>query len=420
MIGGNIKMSRRVVITGMGVVSPIGTGLQKYWDGLLAGANGVDFLKAFDVTNYSSKMAAEVKDFNCEDFVEKKEAKRMDRYTQFGVAAAKMAIQDSQINLEAIDREMFGVIIGSGIGGIQTFEAQYDVLKAKGPNRVSPLLVPMMISNMAAGQIAIQLGAKGVNFTISTACASANHAIGEAFETIKRGAQDAMLTGGAEAAITPLTYAGFSSLRAFSQRNDDVKTASRPFNLDRDGFVIGEGAGVLLIEELEHAKKRGAKIYAEIVGYGATCDAYHITAPADSGAGAIKSKQPFLREAGIAPEAVDYINAHGTSTDLNDKYETAAIKTVFGEHAKKLSVSSTKSMTGHLLGAAAGIEAIAASLALKEGKIPPTINYINPDPDLDLDYTPNVMKVREIDYAISNSFGFGGHNATICLKKFVE
>jgi 3-oxoacyl-[acyl-carrier-protein] synthase II len=413
-------MSRRVVITGMGVVSPIGTGLQKFWNGLITGANGVDVLKAFDVTNYSSKMAAEVKDFNCEEFIDKKDAKRMDRFTQFGVAAAKMALADSGINLDSIDRDMFGVILGSGIGGIQTFEAQYDVLKAKGPNRVSPLLVPMMIGNMAAGQIAIQFGARGVNYTTVTACASANHAIGEAFETIKRGAQDVMLSGGAEAAITPLTYAGFSSLRAFSQRNDDVKTASRPFNKDRDGFVIGEGAGVLLLEELGHAKARGAKIYAEVVGYGATCDAFHITAPADNGAGAMKSMKISLKEAGIAPEAVDYINAHGTSTDLNDKYETAAIKAVFGEHAKKLSISSTKSMTGHLLGAAAGIEAIATAMAIKESKIPPTINYINPDPELDLDYTPNTAKDRVINYAISNSFGFGGHNATICLKKYSE
>ena len=413
-------MSRRVVITGMGVVSPIGTGLQKFWDGLLTGANGVDFVTSFDITNYSSKMAAEVKDFNCEEFIDKKDAKRMDRFTQFGVAAAKMALKDSGINLDSVDRDMLGVILGSGIGGIQTLEAQLDVLKAKGPNRVSPLLVPMMIGNMAAGQIAIQLGARGVNYTTVTACASANHAIGEAFETIKRGAQNIMFTGGAEAAITPLTYAGFSSLRAFSQRNDDVKTASRPFNKDRDGFVIGEGAGVIMVEELEHARARGAKIYAEIVGYGATCDAFHITAPAENGAGAIKSMQISIKEAGIAPEAVDYINAHGTSTDLNDKYETAAIKAVFGEHAKKLSVSSTKSMTGHLLGAAAGIEAIATAMAIKENKVPPTINYINPDPELDLDYTPNTPKDRVINYAISNSFGFGGHNATICLKKYNE
>lgn len=413
-------MSRRVVITGMGVVSPVGTGLLKFWDGLLTGANGVDFVTSFDITNYSSKMAAEVKDFNCEEFIDKKDAKRMDRFTQFGVAAAKMALTDSAMNLDSIDRDMLGVILGSGIGGIQTFEAQFDVLKTKGPNRVSPLLVPMMIGNMAAGQIAIQFGARGINFTTVTACASANHAIGEAFEIIKRGAQNVMFAGGSEAAITPLTYAGFSSLRAFSQRNDDVKTASRPFNKDRDGFVIGEGAGVLILEELEHAKARGAKIYAEIIGYGATCDAFHITAPADNGAGAIKSMQISLREAGIAPEAVDYVNAHGTSTDLNDKYETAAIKTVFGQHAKKLSISSTKSMTGHLLGAAAGIEAIATAMAIKENKVPPTINYINPDPELDLDYTPNVVKDRVINYAISNSFGFGGHNATICLKKYVE
>ncbi len=412
-------MSRRVVITGMGVVSPIGTGLEKFWNGLLTGANGVDVVKAFDITNYSSKMAAEVKDFNCEEFIEKKDAKRMDRFTQFGVAAAKMALADSGINLDSIDRDMLGVILGSGIGGIQTFEAQYEVLKAKGPGRVSPLLVPMMIGNMAAGQIAIQLGARGVNFTTVTACASANHAIGEAFETIKRGAQDIMFTGGSEAAITPLTYAGFSSLRAFSQRNDDVKTASRPFNKDRDGFVIGEGAGVLILEELEHAKARGAKIYAEIIGYGATCDAFHITAPSDSGAGAIKCMQLALKEARIQPDKIDYINAHGTSTDLNDKYETMAIKAVFGDYAKKVSISSTKSMTGHLLGAAAAVEAIASAMAIKENKIPPTINYINPDPELDLDYTPNTVKERIINFAISNSFGFGGHNATICLKKYV-
>ncbi len=410
-------MARRVVITGMGVVSPVGHGLSKYWNAILNGENGVDLVKSFDVTNYTSKMAAEVKDFNCEDYFDKKDAKRMDRFTQFAVAAAKMAIDDSTIKLDAIDKNRFGVIIGSGIGGIQTFEAQFDVLKAKGPNRVSPLLVPMMIGNMAAGQIAIQFGARGVNFTTVTACASGNHALGEAFEVIKRGAQDIIVSGGSEAAITPMTYAGFASLRAFSQRNDDVKTASRPFNKDRDGFVIGEGAGILILEEFEHAVRRGARIYAEIVGYGATCDAFHITAPAEGGEGAMRSMKLSLEEGGVSPDAVDYINAHGTSTDLNDKYETMAIKGVFGEHAKNISISSTKSMTGHLLGAAAGIEAIATAMAIYEGKIPPTINYITPDPELDLDYTPNKMRERKVNYAISNSFGFGGHNATICFKK---
>jgi len=412
-------MARRVVITGMGVVSPIGTGLDKFWNGLLSGANGIDVLKAFDISSYSSKMAAEVKDFNSEEFIDKKDSKRMDRFSQFGVAAAKMAVVHSGLDLTKIDKNRFGVVIGSGIGGIQTFEAQYDVLKAKGPNRVSPLLVPMMISNMAAGQIAIMFGARGVNFAVATACASGNHAIGESFETIKRGNNDVIIAGGSEAAITPLTYAGFSSLRAFSQRNDDVKTASRPFNVDRDGFVIGEGAGIVILEELEHAKARGARIYAEIVGYGATCDAYHITAPAEGGEGAARSMQLAIDEAGIKPAAVDYINAHGTSTDMNDKYETMAIKSVFGDHAKKLAVSSTKSMTGHLLGAAAAIEAVATAMAIHENKVPPTINYINPDPALDLDYVPNTMREMTVNYAISNSFGFGGHNATICLKKFV-
>ncbi|MEZ7891841.1 MAG: beta-ketoacyl-ACP synthase II [Candidatus Wallbacteria bacterium] len=411
-------MVRRVVITGFGVVSPIGCGLETFWNGLLNGANGIDVVTTFDVTNYTSKMAAEVKNFNPEEYIEKRECKRMDRFTQFAVAASKMAVANSSLNIDSIDKNRFGVILGSGIGGIQTFEAQYDVLKAKGPNRVSPLLVPMMIGNMAAGQVAIQLGARGVNFTTVTACASGNHAIGEAFETIRYGRQDVIIAGGSEAAITPLTYAGFASMRAFSQRNDDVKTASRPFNKDRDGFVIGEGAGVLILEEYEHAKRRGAKIYAEMAGYGATCDAFHITSPAENGEGAARSMQLAIDEAGIKPEMVDYVNAHGTSTELNDKYETMAIKTVFGEHAKKLSVSSTKSMTGHLLGAAAGIEAIATAMAVFEGKIPPTINYITPDPELDLDYTPNVMKTRDVKYAISNSLGFGGHNSTICIKKY--
>lgn len=412
-------MARRVVITGMGVVSPIGTGLEKFWNGLLSGANGVDVLKAFDVTNYTSKMAAEVKDFNSEEFIDKKDSKRMDRFTQFAVASAKMAVTHSGLDLTKIDKNRFGVVIGSGIGGIQTFEAQFEVLKAKGPGRVSPLLVPMMIGNMAAGQVAIMFGARGVNFGVVTACASGNHAIGESFETIRRGVNDVIIAGGSEAAITPLTYAGFASLRAFSQRNDDVKTASRPFNLDRDGFVIGEGAGVVILEELEHAKARGAKIYAELVGYGATCDAYHITAPAEGGEGAARSMQLAIEGAGVKPSEVDYINAHGTSTDMNDKYETMAIKAVFGDHAKKLAVSSTKSMTGHLLGAAAAIEAVATVMAVSENKVPPTINYITPDPALDLDYVPNRMREMTVNCAISNSFGFGGHNATICVKKYV-
>ncbi|WP_432400632.1 beta-ketoacyl-ACP synthase II [Wukongibacter sp. M2B1] len=409
---------RRVVITGIGVISPIGSGKENYWNALRNGVNGVDTITKFDVADYKTQMAAEVKDFDPTDFIDKKEAKRMDRFTQFAVVAAKQAIEDSGMNLDEIDKDRFGVALGSGVGGIETLENEHTKLSEKGPRRVSPFFIPMMISNIGAGRISIELGARGPSTTSVSACASSTNSIGDAFRIIERGEADIMCTGGAEASITPLSVAGFCTMKAMSTRNDDPKTASRPFDKERDGFVMGEGAGILIMEELEHAKKRGAQIYGEIVGYGMSSDAYHITSPAPDGEGAARSMKYAINDAGIKPEDVDYINAHGTSTPYNDKFETMAIKTVFGDHAYKLAVSSTKSMTGHLLGAAGSIEAIACLLAVKEDFIPPTINYMNPDPELDLDYVPNEGKSRVVNYALSNSLGFGGHNATILLKKY--
>lgn len=411
-------MKKRVVITGTGAVTPIGIGTQKFWNAVKEGKCGVDIISRYDLSNYSTQVGAEVKDFEPEQFIDKKEAKRMDRYTQFAIAATKMAIEDSGLDLNTINKERLGVILGSGIGGIETFEDQHTTLMNKGPERVSPFFIPMMIANMAAGQISIMTGAKGVNETVVTACASGTNAIGDAFKYIQRGDADLIITGGTEAPITPLSMAGFCSLKAMSRRNDDPKTASRPFDAERDGFVMGEGAGILILEEYEHAVKRGANIIAEIVGYGATADAYHITAPAPEGEGGARAMAMAVKDAGISPEDVGYINAHGTSTPMNDKLETEAIKTVFGAHAAKLAISSTKSMTGHLLGAAGAIEAIITSYALKEGFLPATINYTNPDPECDLDYVPNEGRNADIKYAISNSFGFGGHNATIALKKY--
>ncbi|MCT4565035.1 MAG: beta-ketoacyl-ACP synthase II [Maledivibacter sp.] len=411
---------RRVVVTGIGVISPIGIGKENYWNALKNGANGVDKITKFDVSKYTTQIAGEVKDFDAINYIEKKEAKRMDRFTQFGVAASKMALEDSQINLDEIDRERLGVSLGSGVGGIETLEREHTKLTEKGPRRVSPFFIPMMISNIGAGHISMALGAKGPSITTVSACASSNNAMGDAFKIIERGDADIMFTGGAEASITPMSMAGFCTMKAMSTRNDDPKTASRPFDKDRDGFVMGEGSGIIVLEELEHAKKRGAKIYGEIVGYGMSCDAYHITAPAPEGEGAARAMRNAINDAGIKPEDIDYINAHGTSTPYNDKFETMAIKTVFGEHAHKLSVNSTKSMTGHLLGAASSVEAIACLLTLKEDFIHPTINMINPDPELDLDYVPNVGKNKVVNYALSNSLGFGGHNVAIVLKKYTE
>lgn len=411
-------MKKRVVVTGLGCITPIGIGKNEYWNSLTNGISGIDYITKFDTSDYPTKIAAEVKNFNPEDHIDKKEAKRMDRFTQFAVAASKEAIADAGFKDDQIDKERFGVVLGSGVGGIETLEEQYQKLIDKGVKRVSPFFIPMMISNMGAGYISMILGAKGPNTTVVTACASSTNAIGEAYKIIERGDADIMITGGAEASITPLSMAGFCSMKAMSTFNEDPKKASRPFDLNRDGFVMGEGSGIIILEDLEHALKRGAKIYAEIVGYGMSSDAYHITAPDPDGKGAARAMENAIKDAGITYDKIDYINAHGTSTPLNDKYETMAIKSIFKEHAKELCVSSTKSMTGHLLGAAGGIEAIACILAIQDGIIPPTINYESPDPECDLNYVPNKCYQKGIHYTLSNSLGFGGHNASIIFKKY--
>ncbi|MCW3489934.1 beta-ketoacyl-ACP synthase II [Dethiobacter alkaliphilus] len=413
-------MKRRVVVTGLGAVTPVGIGKEIFWENLCSGKSGISRVSHFNVDDYPTQIGAEVSDFAPHDFIDKKEARRMDRFGQFAVAAARMAIDDAKLDVEAIDKERAGVSVGSGIGGIITIEEQIDVLKEKGPRRISPFFVPMLIANMASGYISIEFGLKGPNTTLVTACATGTHSIGEALKTIQLGAADVMLAGGSEAAFSPIAFAGFCAMRAMSTRNDEPQRASRPFDLERDGFVMGEGSGVVVLESLEHAQARGAKIYAEVAGYGLSGDAYHITAPDPDGSGARRCMSTALQDAELAPETLDYINAHGTSTGLNDKTESAAIKMVFGEHAHKLAVSSTKSMTGHLLGAAGGVEAIVCALAIERGIIPPTVNYENPDPDCDLDYTPNKAAQRQVSVAMSNSFGFGGTNASLILKKFVE
>lgn len=409
---------KRVVITGVGVVSPIGSEKEVFWQNIKDGVCGIDTVTRFDVTDYPCKIAAEIKDFNVENFIDKKEARRMDKFTHYAVAASKMAIEDAGLKIDDETADRVGVILGSGVGGFETVEDQSRTIMEKGPGRVSPFFIPMIISNIAAGQIAINVGAKGINETVVSACASGTNAIGDAFKIIQRGDCDAVITGGTEAPITPLSFAGFCSMKAMSTRNDNPKGACSPFDIERDGFVMGEGAGIVILEELEFAKKRGANIIAEIVGYGATDDAFHITAPAPDGVGGAKAMAMAIKDANITPDKIDYINAHGTSTPYNDKYETTAIKTVFGEHAYKLNVSSTKSMTGHLLGAAGGVEAIICALAIKDSFIPATINYKTPDPECDLNYTVNNGVNKEINYALSNSLGFGGHNATIILKKY--
>lgn len=410
-------MTRRVVVTGMGVISPVGIGVDKFWNSLINGISGISMIESFDTTDFSVKIAGEVKDFNPGDFFDKKEAKRLDRFAQFAVAASIMAVKDANLEITPENANNIGVLIGSGIGGIQTFEEQAELLVTRGPGRISPFFIPMMISNMASGQVSIYTGAKGPNSNAVTACASASTAIGDASEIIKRGDADVMITGGTEAAITRLAIGGFSNMKALSTRNDEPEKASRPFDADRDGFVMGEGAGILVLEEYEHAVKRGARIYAEFAGYGMSGDAYHMTDPAPEGEGAARCMAMALRKAGIKPEEIDYINAHGTSTAKNDKFETSAIKTVFGEHARKLAISSTKSMTGHLLGAAGGIEAIASIMAIVTDTVPPTINYETPDPECDLYYVPNKAEKRTVNMALSNSLGFGGHNATLIFKK---
>lgn len=411
-------MNNRVVITGIGVISPIGTGREAYWEALKAGKNGIAPLTLFDASEFTSQMAGEVTDFEPEKYIDKKEAKRMDRFSQFAVGAAVMAAEDAGISKENMDPQRMGVIIGNGIGGIGTLEKEHQKLLEKGPGRVSPFLVPMMIVNLASGNVAIALGAQGPCTTVVTACASGTNAMGDAYRLLQRGEADVVITGGTEASITPMGFAGFCTMKALSTRNDDPTKACRPFTADRDGFVMGEGAGMLVFETLEHAQKRGAKIYGEVAGFGMTCDAYHITSPAPGGAGAARSMKLALEDAGMKPEDVDYINAHGTSTPYNDRNETAAIKTTFGDHAYKLCVNSTKSMTGHLLGASGAVEAIACIMSINEDFVHPTINYDTPDPDLDLDYVPNVGKEKIVRAALSNSLGFGGHNASIIFKKF--
>jgi 3-oxoacyl-[acyl-carrier-protein] synthase II len=409
-------MKRRVVITGVGVISPVGNDAQTFWNSLLEGKSGIGRITAFDASDYPTQIAGEVKDFNPEAYMDKKEIRRTDRFVQFALAATKMAMEDAKLEITAENAERVGVYIGSGIGGLATWEEQHQVLLEKGPRRVSPFFIPMMIANMASGAVSIQYGAKGPTSSAITACATGTNAIGDAFRLIQHGHADAMITGGAEATIRPMAFAGFCSAKAMSTRNDEPEKASRPFDIDRDGFVMGEGAGVLILEELEYAKKRGATILAEVIGYGMSADAYHITAPSPEGQA--RCMKNALRDAGIEPTEVDYINAHGTSTGQGDISETQAIKSVFGDHAYKLAVSSTKSMTGHMLGATGGVEAIASAFALRDQILPPTINLEKPDPECDLDYVPNQARKADVNVAMSNSFGFGGHNATIVLKRF--
>ena len=411
-------MKKRVVVTGMGAITPIGNNVKTYWDSLINGRSGVQLIEKFDTTEYPTKIAAEVKDFEPTDFIDKKEVKRMDRFAQFAVAAAKMAIEDAKLIIDNNNSHRIGVYIGSGIGGLETWEAQYKILIEKGPKRVSPFLIPMMIANMASGVVSIQVGARGPNSAAISACATGTHSIGDAFKIIQRGEADVMITGGTEASITPLGFAGFCAARAMSTRNDEPTKASRPFDKERDGFVMGEGAGVLVLETLEHALERGATIYAEMVGYGLSGDAYHLTAPSPEGEGATRAMSMALNDANLAPNNISYINAHGTSTEFNDKFETLAIKNLFKEQAYKVPISSTKSMTGHLLGASGGIEAIACVKAIVDDIIPPTINYEYSDPECDLDYVPNVARKHVVEAVLSNSLGFGGHNASICFKKY--
>jgi len=415
---------RRVVITGLGCVTPVGNTVQGFWNSLLEGRSGVGRIQAFDPTNFSSQIGAEVRDFDPTSFLSTKEARKTDRFVQFALAATRSAVSDSKLDMEKEDSDRVGVIVGSGIGGLHTIESEHikylEKGPEKGPSKISPFLIPMLIVNMASGQISIHFKAKGPNFAVVTACATGNHCIGEAYRIIQKGEADVMFAGGSETAITTMGFGGFCALRAISTRNDEPEKASRPFDKDRDGFVMGEGAGVVILEELDHALKRGASIYCEIVGYGMSGDAYHMTAPDPAGTGAENCMRLSLKDGSIKPEEIDYINAHGTSTAYNDKVETIAIKKVFGEHAKKLAISSTKSVTGHLLGAAGGVETIACALAIKNNIAPPTINLDNPDPECDLDYVPHKPRQMKIDTALSNSLGFGGHNASLVFKRYTS
>jgi len=408
---------QRVVVTGLGAVTPIGNNVADYWSGLTSGRNGVALISLFDASRHACQFAAEVKDFDPTGFIEPKEAKRWDRYCKFGVVAAKQALADSGLEITEANADRIGVSIGSGVGGLLTMETQAHVLEGKGPGRVSPFTVPMMIPNMATGLAAIALGAKGPSSAVATACAAGSNAIGDAFRLLQMGKADAMICGGAESAITPLGVAGFASAKALSFRNDDPATASRPFDKERDGFVIGEGSGVLVLETLDHAKARGATILAEIVGYGTTCDAHHITSPTPGGVGGAAAMRLALDDGGLSADSIDYVNAHGTSTPANDSNETAAIKSALGHRAAQIPVSSTKSMTGHLLGGSGGIEAVACVLALQHNVVPPTINYTNPDPDCDLDVVPNSAREHTLETVLSNSFGFGGHNVCLAFQR---
>ena len=412
-------MKRRVVVTGMGAITPVGNDVATTWRSLIEGKSGTAPITKFDASNFPVRFAAEVKGFNALDYMDRKEAKRADQYTQYAVAAARQAMTNAGlVERNGMDPDRIGVIIGSGIGGLKSFEEQHDVYRERGVGKISPFFIPMFIADIAAGIVSMMFNAKGPNYATVSACATSAHAIGDAYRTIQYGDADIMITGGAEATVTPMAIGGFANMKALSERNDSPETASRPFDSTRDGFVMGEGAGILILEELEHALARGATIYAEIVGYGATGDAYHLTAPAPDGEGAQRAMKRALKDAGIEPKDVQYINAHGTSTPANDFNETRAIKAVFGEHAKAVNVSSTKSATGHMLGAAGAVEAVVSAMVVGTGIIPPTINYQNPDPELDLNYTPNTAVKRDVNTVLSNSFGFGGHNTTLAIKRY--
>ena len=411
--------TRRVVLTGLGALTPIGNTVDEFWSALLQGRSGVGPITKFDATDYPTRIAGEIKNFDPLAFVDKKDARRLDPFLQYAMACAVMAVQDAALDTEKVDGTRFGVLIGSGIGGISTLLDTHKTLLDKGPDRVSPFFIPMMIINMASGLVSMRFGAKGPNSAVVTACATGNHAIGESFKIIQRDDADVMIAGGSEAIVIPLTIAGFCSMKAMSTRNDDPTKAMRPFDANRDGFVCGEGAGLVILESLDHARARDARIYAEIVGYGQTSDAHHLTAPDPEGDGAARAMAAALRDGGLDVSAIGYINAHGTSTPYNDKFETLAIKRVFGDHARRLAVSSTKSMTGHMLGAAGGVEAIATALALHHGVLPPTINYETLDPECDLDYVPNQARKHDVEAALSNAFGFGGTNATLAFRSYV-
>ncbi len=411
-------MKRRVVVTGLGLVTPLGIGVEETWSALLAGKSGIAPITKFDATDMATQIAGEVKDFKPEDYISRKDIRRMDIFTAYALAASRMAVEDASLNINGNNADRVGVVIGCGLGGLSTIERFHRILLEQGPKKISPFFIPMLIANMAPGQISIVFGAKGPNVAIETACAAGTHAVGDAFKHIQRGAADVMIAGGVESTITPLAISGFNAMRALSTRNQDPEKASRPFDQDRDGFVLSEGSGIVILEALDYALERGARIHGELIGYGLTGDAFHISAPAPEGEGMARCMQMALDDAGVVPEEVDHINAHGTSTDLNDKFETQAVKTVFGEHGYKLAVTSTKSMTGHLLGGAGGVESVVTVLTIKRGIIPPTINYESPDPECDLDYVPNVARKAEITTALSNSFGFGGTNAALLFRRY--